>query len=346
MKCSVCESGDSMPHTCNECGKTFCNVHRLPENHGCLALQSRGEENSKWFSEKFKRSNVRADRERNSKQKGSRTRGSENNTGSDSKRRDWGSPSPDVNPDGSIVSDSTVNQSNKNTSTSENPGTTLIAVLLMPIFLVMDLVSALLAYPLSSPARFVKIVVLIGIVILAAGQLGYGPVQDTTTLSEGVSGGAESAGEFFSTEPIEEERVEELVVEKINDRRSDRGLQELRTSDRLTGAAQDHSEHMREEDQLSHNLEGSTTGGRLRAAGCTYGAENVAQSWVRERVRTQDGTTYISSAEELAEQLVEGWMNSSGHRKNILDGKLSITGVGISIDGDGKVYATQKFCTG
>lgn len=335
-----------MPYTCNECGDTFCDAHRLPENHGCLALQSGGEKNSNWFPEKFKRSNVRADRKRGSRDEKSRTEKSGTNTGADSNRRGWGSPSPDVNPDGSIASDSTVNQSNNTTSTSENPGTTPIAVLLMPIFLVMDLVGALLAYPLSSSGRFVKIVALIGVVILAAGQLGYGPVQDTTTLSEGVSGGAESADEFFSTEPIEEERVEELVVEKINNRRSDRGLRELRSSDRLTGAARDHSEHMHEEDQLAHNLEGSTTGGRLRAAGCTYGAENVAQSWTRKRVETQDGTTYLSSAEELAEQLVEGWMNSSGHRKNILDGKLSITGVGISIGGDGKVYATQKFCSG
>ena len=48
--------------------------------------------------------------------------------------------------------------------------------------------------------------------------------------------------------------------------------------------------------------------------------------------------------ESLANEIVEGWMNSPGHRKNILTPDFEKLGVGVSIGDDGGVYATQNFC--
>ena len=48
------------------------------------------------------------------------------------------------------------------------------------------------------------------------------------------------------------------------------------------------------------------------------------------------------SFESLAEQLMSNWMNSSGHRANILSTDFSSIGIGVYRVGN-KVYATEEF---
>lgn len=33
--CSICGFVDPIPTKCRHCGKSLCDVHRLPENHEC-----------------------------------------------------------------------------------------------------------------------------------------------------------------------------------------------------------------------------------------------------------------------------------------------------------------------
>ncbi|HEY8560694.1 MAG TPA: CAP domain-containing protein [Pyrinomonadaceae bacterium] len=40
---------------------------------------------------------------------------------------------------------------------------------------------------------------------------------------------------------------------------------------------------------------------------------------------------------------VRGWMNSPGHRRNVLDRQFNTTGIGIAETRDGQVYITQVF---
>jgi uncharacterized protein YkwD len=54
------------------------------------------------------------------------------------------------------------------------------------------------------------------------------------------------------------------------------------------------------------------------------------------------GSTAAFSAEAFAKAAVDGWMNSPGHRKNILDPDYNQSGIGVAIRG-GKAYATQVF---
>ena len=46
---------------------------------------------------------------------------------------------------------------------------------------------------------------------------------------------------------------------------------------------------------------------------------------------------------EAAQKLVEMWMNSEGHKKNILDPELRLIGVGSATNDRGQIYATQDF---
>ncbi|MGI0021692.1 MAG: CAP domain-containing protein [Nitrososphaeraceae archaeon] len=74
-------------------------------------------------------------------------------------------------------------------------------------------------------------------------------------------------------------------------------------------------------------------------------AENIFQNW------TYDSITYVSgipiynwnTEEEIAKQTVDGWMNSKGHRENILRG-FHGEGIGVAVASDDKVYITQNFC--
>lgn len=74
------------------------------------------------------------------------------------------------------------------------------------------------------------------------------------------------------------------------------------------------------------------------------GGENIAQTWYDTRVGTGEGTVRYTTADELARGIVTQWMNSQGHRENILTPEWRNEGIGIVVTEDGKVYATQNFC--
>ena len=64
---------------------------------------------------------------------------------------------------------------------------------------------------------------------------------------------------------------------------------------------------------------------------------------------TQQGVTYRGSGENIAwgqktpEQVMNGWMNSDGHRANILNKNYTTIGVGLYQNASGTNYWTQLF---
>lgn len=42
--------------------------------------------------------------------------------------------------------------------------------------------------------------------------------------------------------------------------------------------------------------------------------------------------------------MVDSWMNSPGHRANILNPDYDRAGIGVAVDAEEAVYATQNFC--
>jgi uncharacterized protein YkwD len=126
------------------------------------------------------------------------------------------------------------------------------------------------------------------------------------------------------------------VLELINNERRQAGLQPLRLNAALTQAAQRHSTSMAYEDFFGHvGRDGSTFVTRIQQAGYRYSAisENIA-----------GGQTTASAA-------VQGWMNSPGHRANILNPRYVDTGIGYEFLGTDpgqvtlKHYWTQTFGT-
>lgn len=104
------------------------------------------------------------------------------------------------------------------------------------------------------------------------------------------------------------------VVRLVNAERAEAGCDALRVDSRLTAAAQEHSEDMDRRNYMSHqNPEGEGPGERARRHGYdAWGAENVAKG------------------QTSAAQVMDSWMNSEGHRRNILNCGLVAIGVGES----------------
>ena len=158
---------------------------------------------------------------------------------------------------------------------------------------------------------------------------------------------------------IDIQDLEELTHDLINAQRVTRGLNPLKHVEKIRLIARSHSEDMAAQDYFSHdNLEGLDPSDRALRAGykCrkdygsyyTFGlAENIHQGWLFSSYQTLNGKTVPVdwlTAEELAHSAVNGWMNSPGHRQNILDSSYDRAGMGIAISNDMKVYFTQNFC--
>lgn len=87
----------------------------------------------------------------------------------------------------------------------------------------------------------------------------------------------------------------------LNDHRRRAGLAPLRRSAKADRAARRHAADMNRKGFFAHRgSDGTTHTHRLRAAGCRGGAENIAAG-------PYTGTSVVTA-----------WMNSRGHRRNIL----------------------------
>ncbi|MFF3941463.1 sigma-70 family RNA polymerase sigma factor [Streptomyces phaeofaciens] len=117
------------------------------------------------------------------------------------------------------------------------------------------------------------------------------------------------------------------VIALVNEERASAGCGPLTEDGLLRKAAQGHSEDMAARDFFDHtNPDGADPGQRITAAGyrwSTYG-ENIAKG------------------QQSAESVMTSWMNSPGHRANILNCDFKNIGVGIH-DGAGGPWWTQNF---
>lgn len=125
-------------------------------------------------------------------------------------------------------------------------------------------------------------------------------------------------------------QMEAQVVQRINDIRQQRGLNRLQLNEKLARVARTYSKQMAEENFFSHtDATGNSPGERVKKAGIFYFmvGENLFK---------------CTNAPEPVPLSVEGWMNSPGHRENILRPNFKETGVGIWRVGN-TYYFTQLF---
>lgn len=299
-------------------------------------------------------------------------------SGRDSEKADFPS-SPDVSTDGSIKDDDLNEELDRIRESATNGGRILgtLSQRLELTWLKLKLVTPSL--------RTLLVILLLG--IIATGQLGLAPIPgfpvDTSpaeSFLEDSQGGVTNAtseearrsaastsnassGDGSSGLPgndLNRTEIEYLVHKEINDRRQNRGLQPLSFDTKLRTIARYHSRDMGDQQYFSHTAPDDETmedryekygySCRVSMSGGQYatGAENIAYTYAHENVVRENGDrVYYSNEKELAQGLVNQWMNSTGHRKNILRDYWQNEGIGvyvIEIEGKTRVYATQNFC--
>ncbi|MFJ6266406.1 CAP domain-containing protein [Lysinibacillus xylanilyticus] len=128
-----------------------------------------------------------------------------------------------------------------------------------------------------------------------------------------------------STTTSDVNAFEQEVVKLTNAERTKAGLAPFKTDDKLMAAAREKSQDMQSKNYFSHT---SPTFGspfdRMKALGITYksAGENIAQG------------------QRTPQEVVQAWMDSPGHRANILNEKFTHIGVGYVKSGN---YWTQQF---
>lgn len=152
------------------------------------------------------------------------------------------------------------------------------------------------------------------------------------------------AGTETVPQPTKTEQIEELIHTMTNQHREAAGLQPLDRITKIDQIARAHSEDMAERNYFEHDTpEGLDPSDRGNAAGypCRKDHGSYYTYGLAENISMHTGTWY--GAERLANEIMKGWMNSFGHRQNIMESDYDRIGVGVAIGG-GAVYATQNFC--
>lgn len=118
------------------------------------------------------------------------------------------------------------------------------------------------------------------------------------------------------------------VLDLVNVERTSRGLKPLKLDSNLSNVATTKSQDMINKNYFSHTSP-------------TYGSPFDMMK--------KFGISYRTAGENIAmgqrnpKEVVTAWMNSEGHRKNILNANFTDLGVGVAKDAKGTIYWTQMF---
>lgn len=171
-------------------------------------------------------------------------------------------------------------------------------------------------------ARVTWGVVAITVVMLVVGQLYAG------------------AGAAGPAAGLNETAIAAATHATINDARADNGLPPVSHSAELNHTAEGHAAWMADTTTLEHSERGTY--------GCAYAGENIAYTYATN-VRVSDTRTVDLNRNEtrIGRRLAHSWLNSTEHRKNILDSQFQTQAIGIAtatVEGRERVYATQALC--
>lgn len=128
-------------------------------------------------------------------------------------------------------------------------------------------------------------------------------------------------------------QVEQAIFKKVNEERAKAGVSALTYNNTMQKYARIKSQDMGDNNYFNHkDLSGNLITVKMKSDGVSYRAwgENIAY------------IGGVNDANALATQFMTNWMNSSGHRANILSTNFESIGVGVYKIGN-KVYATQEF---
>lgn len=142
-----------------------------------------------------------------------------------------------------------------------------------------------------------------------------------------------------------EREYEVLIHAYTNEYRVNQGLGPLQLSEDISRVARMHSQDMLDNNYFEHdNLKGQTPTDRGYVLGvqCKKDYGFYYTEGLGENIFYLDGY-WVGNIRDNAKLMVDGWMQSKGHRENILDDSYDQIGIGVKF-GSSEIYATQNFC--
>jgi uncharacterized YkwD family protein len=137
------------------------------------------------------------------------------------------------------------------------------------------------------------------------------------------------SGETINVPHMEDISSEEnKVLELVNRERGKKGLQMLKGNSELTRVARKKCQDMINKNYFAHQSP-------------TYGSP--FQMMEAEGIRFSAAGENIAKGQRTAEEVMSAWMNSPGHRSNIMSPVYTELGVGMAKDKNGNIYWTQLF---
>jgi uncharacterized protein YkwD len=153
--------------------------------------------------------------------------------------------------------------------------------------------------------------------LAAAAPAAAAPAAPSACQSSHLTPSAENVGQ-----------VERTVLCLVNAERTKRGLRRLRDNAKLGKAAAKHSRDMVRRSFFSHDSPGGTSPmARVKSAGYLAGARGYS---VGENIAY--GTGHYATPQSI----VRNWMNSAGHKANILHRSYEEIGVGVALGAPGQ----------
>lgn len=139
-----------------------------------------------------------------------------------------------------------------------------------------------------------------------------------------------------STDNPDLAKATKRIVEQTNEFRKKHDREPVQVNPKLTETAQYFADYMAKNDRYGHTADGNRPADRAKKFDYDYCIvlENIAYQYSSLGFKT----------EELAEKFTQGWIDSPGHRKNMLDPDVTDIGVAIAhSEESGNYYAVQMF---
>ncbi len=163
--------------------------------------------------------------------------------------------------------------------------------------------------------------------------LGYGQTSENHVVEHLE---ASELGPYEPTKTPDLKEAEQKIVAETNAFRQKEGREKVSVDATLQKTAEAFAAYMAKTDDYGHRADGKSSSQRASAQGYEFCivSENIAYQF-----KTSGFTT-----DKLATNFVEGWKNSPGHRKNMLEPDVTQTGVAIAqSENTGVFYAVQLF---
>lgn len=132
------------------------------------------------------------------------------------------------------------------------------------------------------------------------------------------------------------EELSAATLQRANAFRKEQRQPPIEPHPALTRAAEAFARYMAETGRYGHTADDREPGDRVAVEGYDF-------ALVTENIAWRFDSNGYGGSDALAGAFMQGWIDSPGHRKNLVDADVVHTGIGYAISADGAVFGVQLF---